>query len=256
MSADRRIDTARGGDPRLPRQALLLAGGRGKRIGNVARGRPKCLLAVQGASVVERLVDRLRDASISTCTVVTCHRAADVEAHLGDGRHLGVSIDYLHEPQPLGTAGCLGLIRRPAEPFLLVNADIVTNACFRTLGERHVASGAAATIAVRRHVTTGEFGEVDFDAAGILSAYREKPVHEAFIGMGIACLDPRACDHVRRGEPLPLPELLARLMAAGERVLCHRDDSTWLDIGRPADYEAAQRLSLPPVRCVAERRAA
>lgn len=243
-------------DTRMPRRALLVAGGLGTRLANVARGRPKCLLPVQGVSVIERLVAALGAAGVDACTVVTCHHAAAIEAYLGDGRRLGVRIDHLREPEPLGTAGCLGLVARPDGPFLLVNADIVTTACFRSLAARHVAAGAAATVAVRRHAVPIDFGVAEFDGAGLLTAYREKPVHEAFIGMGIVCLDPRACDHVRPGEALGMPDLLARLVAAGERVACHRDDGAWLDIGRPADYDAAQALRLPVPPGFAARRAA
>lgn len=239
-----------------PLQAVLLAGGRGTRLGGIARDRPKPLLPVQGVPVISRLIAQLRAAGVARCTVVTCHLADVIEAHLGDGRDLGVRIDYLREPRPLGTAGCLGLLERPERSFYLLNADIITDLSFRALAARHRRAGAAATVAVWRHTMTVEYGVVDFDPAGRVTGFREKPVHEAFVAMGMACLAPQVCGHVAAGEAISLPELLARLVAAGELVFSHRHDGGWCDIGRPEDYERAQRMLLPPVSSPARRRAA
>lgn len=240
----------------FPGHAILLAGGRGERLGELSRERPKPLLPVQGVPVVERLIDRLRLAGVRRCTVVTCHRAAEVEARLGDGRRLGVGIDFLRERWPLGTAGCLGLIERPDEPFYLVNADIVTDLCFRSLAERHLDSGAAATVAIRRHATTIPFGVVERDGDDTMIGYREKPTVESFIAAGISCLDPSVCGHVRRGEPTSLPDLLMRVLAAGERVKCHEITGLWRDIGDPRDYAASQSLPLPAMDLPVRRRLA
>jgi NDP-sugar pyrophosphorylase family protein len=235
------------GDDRPPRRAVILAGGRGSRLGALAQIMPKPLLPVQGVSVIDRLIAGLREAGVEHCTVVTCHRAAEVEAHLGDGSHLGVRIDTLLEPRPLGTAGCLGLLDRPSGPFFLVNGDIVTDLCFRTLGERHRRTRATATVGVHRQRIGIEFGVAEFDHDGRLLGYREKPEYEVFVGMGVACLDPRVCGHVSPGEAVTLPEVLDRLAVAGEPVFCHRHDGTWYDIGRREDYDACQRMHWPAV---------
>jgi len=248
-------DSDSGGlDP--PRHAVLLAGGRGTRLGAIARGRPKPLLPVQGVPVIARLMAQLRQAGVDRCTVVTCHLAELVEAELGDGRDLGVRIDYLREREPLGTAGCLGLLARPDRSFYLLNADILTDLSFRALADRHRRTGAAATVAVWRHTTTVAYGVVDFDPTGRVTGFREKPVYEAFVAMGMACLEPLVCDHVTAGEAISLPEVLGRLVAAGEVVSSYRHDGGWCDIGRPEDYERAQRMLLPPVPCPGRRRAA
>lgn len=229
---------------RMPDRAILVAGGRGTRLGAIGRDVPKPLLPVQGVPVIERLIARLRESGVQRCTVVTCHRAAEVEARLGDGGRLGVALDYLRESLPLGTGGCLGLIPRPDRPFYLANADILTDMCFRALADRHLRAGGLATVAVRRHATPIDFGVAEFDPTGRLTGYHEKPVHESFIGMGIYCLEPTVCDHVTPGEPTSMPEILSRMLVAGERVSCHPVAGLWLDIGRPEDYAASQSLPL------------
>jgi NDP-sugar pyrophosphorylase family protein len=249
-------NVSREGGDQWPRRAVLLAGGRGTRLGAIARGLPKPLLPVQGVPVIVRLLAQLREAGVDRCTVVTCHLADVVEAELGDGRDLGLQIDYLREHEPLGTAGCLGLLERPDRSFYLLNADVLTDLSFRGLAKRHRQAGAAATVAVWRHTTTVPYGVVDFDLAGRVTGFREKPVQEAFVAMGLACLEPPVCEHVTAGEAISLPEVLGRLVAAGDVVSSYRHDGGWCDIGRPEDYARAQRLLLPPVLSSARRRAA
>lgn len=229
----------------FPRRAVLLAGGRATRLGALARDVPKPLLPVQGVPVIERLVVALREAGVEECTIVSCHHAEIVEARLGDGSDLGVRIGYLRESEPLGTAGFLGCIERPERSFFLVNADVVTDLCFRSLAARHERSGAAATLAVWKHVTSIAYGVVDFDHSGRLTSYREKPKHEAFVGMGVYCLAPRVCGHVATGKPASMPEVLASLLAAEETVVCHPHDGIWVDIGSPEEYARSQHLRLP-----------
>lgn len=250
---DARVGTTAG---RSPQHAVLLAGGRGERLGAITRRVPKPLLPVQGVPAIVRLIAALREAGVATCTVVTCHRADLIEGSLGDGRDLGVRIEYLREHEPLGTAGCLGLLADPADSFYLVNADVVTDLCFRSLAEQHDQAGAAATVAVWRQVTASEYGVVEIDHRGRLVAYREKPVQENFVAMGIACLAPRVCRVVRPDEATSMPDVLARLLAAGESVVCHRHEGIWADIGRPEDFDRCQRLVLPSAPVFLKRRAA
>lgn len=242
-------------DP-MPTHAVILAGGRGTRLGAIGRAIPKPLVPIQGVPVIVRLMCGLREEGVEAFTVVTHHRADVIEAQLGDGRDLGVRINYLREPKPLGTAGCLGLLDPPDRAFFLVNADILTDLSFWTLARKHVTEKASATIAVHRHTTSIDYGTVEFDADGRLLRYREKPVLETFIGMGLSCLSPRVCDHVDRDEVVTLPEILDRLLAAGETVLCHRHDGLWCDIGRPDDYERCQTMILPPILTATRHRAA
>lgn len=229
----------------MPRRAVILAGGRGTRLGAIGHAIPKPLVPIQGVPVIVRLMARLHEAGVEAFTIVTHHRADVIEAHLGDGSDLGVRIDYLREPKPLDTAGCLGLLDPPDRAFFLANADILTDLSFGTLALKHAASRAAATVAVRRHMTPIDYGTVEFDADGHLTRYREKPAFETFIGMGLYCLSPQVCDYVPRDEALTMPEVLDRLLAANETVFCHRYDGLWCDIGRPEDFERCQTMILP-----------
>ena len=57
--------------------------------------------------------------------------------------------------------------------------------------------------------------------------------------MGVYCFHPRVLDHIERGARLDFPDLILRLLAAGERVEAWWPEAYWLDLGRHDDYELA-----------------
>jgi NDP-mannose synthase len=218
--------------------AVLLAGGKGTRLGPFTATMPKVLLPVDGVPVIERIIDQLRQQGIHDCTVVIGHLAEMVTAHLGSGERLGVRIRYVREARPLDTAGCLGQLS-PREPFLLINSDILTDFQFIDLARSHQRARCAATVAVCRHSMYVDFGVVQCDAEGRMSGYFEKPSYDVWVSMGVYCLDPSVCRLVDRGERVSMPHLLRRVQDAGHVVRCHQADCYWRDIGRPEDYARA-----------------
>ena len=222
-------------------QAVLLAGGKGTRLRPYTRDLPKPLVPLGNAPgdtpVLELLVTQLKEAGVTDLTVVTGHLAEQIEAFLGDGSRFGLNVTLVRETTPLDTAGCLGLIDRPSEPFLMMNGDLLTSLNFAAMRAAHVEGDApAATIAAHRREVKIDLGVLELDAAGRLTDYVEKPTHTFWVSMGVYVLDPRVCDLVGENERVSLPELILQLRDAGEPVASFREECYWLDIGRPDDY--------------------
>jgi NDP-sugar pyrophosphorylase family protein len=220
-------------------RAILLAGGKGTRLQPFTATFPKPLVPLDDVPVIEILVQQLRQHEITDLTVVTGHLAELIRSFLGDGERFGMRIDYFKETTPLDTAGCLGLLPRPAEPFLVMNGDLLTTLNFQHLVEFHREHRPMATIATYPKQVTIDLGVVEMDPRGYLTQYHEKPSHTFFVSMGIYCFQPEVCDYVVPGERISMPALILRLRDAGEPVLCYREDCYWLDIGRPDDYALA-----------------
>jgi NDP-sugar pyrophosphorylase family protein len=220
-------------------RAILLAGGKGTRLQPFTATFHKPLVPLDDVPVIEILVQQLRDHGIIDLTVVTGHLAELIRAFLGDGKRFGMRIDYFQETAPLDTAGCLGVLPRPTEPFLVMNGDLLTTLDFNAMIAFHRARRPMATIATYPKKVTIDLGVVEMDDQGYLTEYREKPSHNFFVSMGIYCFQPEVCDYVRPGERISMPELILRLRHADQPVLCCREDCYWLDIGRPDDYALA-----------------
>jgi NDP-sugar pyrophosphorylase family protein len=89
------------------------------------------------------------------------------------------------------------------------------------------------------NITLGVMEFDDRDAPERVTSYVEKPTLSYEVSMGVYCFDPRVLAHIEAGARLDFPDLILRLLAAGERVEAWRPEAYWLDLGRHEDYELA-----------------
>ena len=178
--------------------------------------------------VLDIVVRQLKAHGFERITVATGYLAELIEAFFRDGAAYGVPIDYFREQEPLGTVGALALIEGLADDDVLVmNGDVLTDIDYGALLERHRASDAAATIATKVRNIQVSLGVLRFGDDGDptrLTGYDEKPAMDYTASMGVYCFAPRALSHIEPGERLDFPDLILRLIAAGEtvRVLAER----------------------------------
>jgi NDP-sugar pyrophosphorylase family protein len=223
-------------------RAVVLAGGEGTRLRPYTAVIPKPLMPVGDRPVLDIVLRQLAHAGFERVTIATGYLAELIEAFCGDGRAYGLQIDYHREREPLGTVGALALLEDLDGPFLVMNGDVLTDMDYGRMLDAHVASGAAATLAATTRtveVTLGVMRFGDLRDPGLVTGYIEKPELTYEASMGVYAFDPRVLEHIEPGERLDLPDLVLRLLAAGEPVRAHRPGAYWLDLGRHEDYEQA-----------------
>lgn len=222
-------------------RGLVLAGGRGRRLAPFTTVFPKPLAPVGDVPILEVVLRQLRWHGVRRATISIGYLGELVQAYLTTrGGIPGLEIDYLRETAPLGTAGPLGLLGEREEDVLAINGDVLSTFDFSAFVAAHARERPALTVAVQPRVVPVDFGVVETDAAGEVVGWVEKPRHEYLCGIGIYAVSPRATAVIGPGEALDMPDLVGRLLAAGERVVSYRADCSWLDIGRREDYEQAQ----------------
>jgi NDP-sugar pyrophosphorylase family protein len=226
------------------RRAVILAGGEGTRLRPYTTVLPKPLMPIGDRPVLDIVVRQLKAHGFERITMATGYLAELIEAFFRDGAAYGVAIDYYREREPLGTVGALALIEGLAEQDVLVmNGDVLTDIDYGELLERHRGGDSAATIATKLRQVQISLGVLRFgdDADPTrLTGYDEKPQIDYTASMGVYCFAPRALAHIDAGEHLDFPDLILRLIAAGEVVRAWQSENYWLDIGRHDDYEQAQ----------------
>lgn len=223
----------------LALSAVVMAGGEGARLRPLTEHTPKPLLPVGDKPVVERIVHQLRDAGIRRVNLATHNKSAAFAEHFGNGNAFGVTIDYVAEEQPLGTAGALGKLRDCGEPLLVINGDILTRLNYRAFVEFHRDNRADMTVGLRRYDINVPYGVVQTEGVAV-SGIQEKPTQKLFVNAGIYLLEPAALRYVPQGKRFDMTDLIAALLADGRRVVGFPIGEYWLDIGQPADYERAQ----------------
>jgi NDP-mannose synthase len=226
-------------------RAVILAGGKGSRLGPYTTVLPKPLMPLGDRAILDVVVRQLREHGFGPLTMAVGYLAHLVQAVMGDGASHGVEIEYHVESEPLGTAGPFAKIDglRDAS-FLAMNGDIVTTLDYRHFFIEHERSGNAMTVATHQRTVRTNYGVLHVgDAAGAIrpvSGYEEKPEFPYTVSMGVYALSPSAVEQIPDGR-FDIPDLVLALLDAGLPVGAYPFDGYWLDVGRHDDYDQALR---------------
>lgn len=225
-------------------RAVILAGGKGVRLRPFTVNFPKPLVPLGETPVIEVLMQRLVSFGITDITVTLGHLAELVKAYFHHRRHFTrqFKLRYVQEEEPTGTAGSLAFVRGLTDTFLVMNGDLLTDLDLDKLVAFHRQQQAALTIATHRREVKIDLGVLEFDRDHRITGYIEKPETTYHVSMGIYVYEPRVLPFIERGQYLDFPNLVLKLIAAGEKVCAFPTDCLWLDIGRPDDYAKAQEL--------------
>lgn len=128
-------------------RAVIMAGGKGTRIARIAGDVPKPMIRIGGKPILERQIDNLRACGLTDITLVVGYMGDVIRDYFGDGKRMGVDIDYYVETSPLGTAGALMKMPKLMEDdFLLMCGDIVIDIDFNRFIDFHKERGAWASL--------------------------------------------------------------------------------------------------------------
>lgn len=204
---------------------MILAAGRGERMGPLTATQPKPLLAIGDRPLIEHHVVRLAASGIEELVVNLSYRGNQIRALLGDGSRYGVPIGYSEEGEPpLETAG--GIVQAlpllGEEPFLVVNSDVYTDFDFRVLVEGPRVP-TLVLVPNPKHHPGGDFG---LDAEGFVT-----PMPPLFTYAGVAVFEPRLFAGLEPGRR-PLKPLLDAAIARRE-LEGLKFSGSWLDVGTP-----------------------
>ncbi len=227
---------------KYPNAVFLMAGGFGTRLRPLTENCPKPLLKIGDKPILETTLRRFIESGFYNFYISTHYLPDMIREHFGDGSKWGVSIEYVHEDDPLGTAGALGLLPPEAaeHPVLMINGDILTKVNFASLLEFHQQSKAHVTMCVRKYDFQVPYGVVEAKD-GFISQIVEKPVHEFFVNAGIYVLNGDIVSSVTCGDKIDMPTLVEGLIEEPAGVSMYPVHEYWLDIGRMADFERAQK---------------
>jgi NDP-sugar pyrophosphorylase family protein len=219
-------------------KSVLLAGGLGVRMRPLTYTIPKPLLPIGERPILEEIVRSLRAFGLCDLVIAVGYRADLIETYFRDGSHLGVHIEYCREPEPLGTAGPLALIRtqfgataNPDDSLLLMNGDLLTDLDVPALIDFHGRGGQEITVVTRDYELRHPYGVIDLDGDRIMGIV-EKPTTTEMVNAGIYMLRWAALDLVPGGAPYQMPDLLNSAIAKGYRVVAHPFKGKWLAIDR------------------------
>ena len=223
---------------------VIMAGGRGTRLGAHTENCPKPMLEVSGKPMLQHIIERAIADGFQNFIISLHYLGNKIEEYFGDGNKWGVSIEYLREESPLGTAGCLSIIsNEPRVPFVVTNGDVLTDIRYSDILDFHGRHSAVATMAVRQYEMQNQFGVVRTKGVEI-EGFEEKPVYRSHINAGIYVLNPEALNHLETKQYCDMPILFERIKQKAGRTIVYPMHEPWLDVGRPADLLEARKMQI------------
>jgi dTDP-glucose pyrophosphorylase len=226
---------------RYDNPVFLMAGGFGTRLRPLTNNCPKPMLKVGDKPILEQILINFIEAGFHRFYISTHYMPEVIRDYFGNGDKWGVSIQYIHEKEPLGTGGALGLLPHSEInlPMFVMNGDLLTSVNFRSFLEFHRSHKSIATMCVREYEHQVPYGVISSEGIRIKSMI-EKPVHRFFVNAGIYLLEPSLVKSVKPGTQIDMPTLLEQKINDGEVVNTFPVHEYWLDIGRMDDFHKAQ----------------
>ncbi|MQA14057.1 MAG: NTP transferase domain-containing protein [Pseudonocardiaceae bacterium] len=220
-------------------EAVVLVGGAGSRLQPLTMSTPKPMLPAAGVPLLTHLLSRIRAAGIRHVVLGTSYRADVFGECFGDGHALGLTLDYVTEPEPLGTGGGIRNVAAAlSEPDVLVfNGDVLSGIDPGDVVRTHRGAGADVTLHLVRVPDPRAFGCVPTDGDGRVLAFVEKSDDPPtdLVNAGCYAFRREVISSIPAGRPVSVErETFPGLLAAGARLQSHVDSSYWLDLGTPA----------------------
>jgi dTDP-glucose pyrophosphorylase len=232
-------------------KAVLLAAGRGTRLGALTDQMPKPLLDVAGQPIIERILDGLKAAGISEVLIVVGYRGEQIERHLGDGSSVGISVVYARQPSPEGTGRAVSLAKEfvGSERFFVGWGDVLVGASnYARLVNESTQPDAVMAVNKVRDPTNGAAVYVDdhMRVTGIIEKPAPGTSTTPWNNAGLMILPPRIWPLIDELKPsdrreYELPQAVAALVSGGATVRAVPVDGLWFDIGTPESLEEARK---------------
>jgi NDP-mannose synthase len=223
-------------------RAIILAGGKGTRLRPYTVTFPKPLVPLGGEMpVLEIIIRQLSQQGVHHITLAVNHLANLIQAFFQDGSKWGLRIDYSLEEKPLHTIGPLTLLHDLPENFLVMNGDVLCDLDFSAFYQAHCAADNDITVSVCRREEFVNYGVLQYDAAGRITGFVEKPRYSFEVSMGVYCINRRIIERLPPGESYGFDNLMLDGLRDGLKMSARPFGGYWLDIGRPEDYETADR---------------
>lgn len=218
---------------------LILAGGEGKRLRPLTNDCPKPMLDVNGKPMLEHIIEHCKGSGFKSFYLSVNYLKEKIISYFGDGRSHGITISYLEETAPLGTAGPMSLLPRNTRfPLLVINGDVLTSLDYESLLDFHNQAGADITVCVNEQNITIPYGVVESEGSSFVGI-KEKPIVSHKVSAGMYLLGQDALNFIKKDEYLDVPELLIRAKQGGLSICVFPLHERWIDVGLPQTFQRA-----------------
>lgn len=229
-------------------KALILAGGLGTRLRSVVSDRPKPMAEVKGRPILEYLIKYFASQGIKDFILSVGYMAKMVISHFGDGKKLGVKIEYCEEKNELGTGGALINAKEMlSDPVIVTNGDTILELDLQRLIKFHEEKKSDWTMTVIKikHTSLDLVGRMVTDEDGRITAFDQSGVGE-WVNGGVYCISSKILAGINLTAPFSLEkDLLPELLRKKAKIYTFKTSGFFTDIGTPQSYKNLCKNGIP-----------
>ncbi|MBT5399292.1 NTP transferase domain-containing protein [bacterium] len=221
---------------------VIMAGGLGKRLGELTKATPKPMLHVESKPLLETILTSFIESGFYKFYISVNYKKEIIMSYFGDGSKWGVDIEYLIEDKRLGTAGSLSLItENHKHPLIVINGDVVTSLDYNKLLMHHASQQSKATMCVREYEHFIPYGVIELKDHEIVSL-SEKPKILFNVNTGIYVLEPDVIQNIPVDTFYDMTTLFNNL-SKNNKIYAYRLRDYWIDVGEKNElYRAIQDI--------------
>ena len=223
-------------------RTVINAGGKGTRISSLFSDIPKPMIDIAGKPVLEREIECLRSQGFDDLIITVSYLAESITNHFGNGEDFGVKIEYFTEPEPLGTAGALFMMRdKLTEPFLLINGDIMFDVDLKRFAGYHAKKAGLATIFTHPNNHPYDGCVIAADDKNAVTHYypKEEPRPQWYrnrVNAGLHILSPEVLT-AHASSKVDLDREVLRPLCGTGKMFCYDSPEYVRDMGTPERYK-------------------
>jgi dTDP-glucose pyrophosphorylase len=223
----------------LPIDAVIMAGGRGKRLQPLTDKIPKPLLKVGNKAIMEHNLDRLALFGIDDFWISVKYLGEQIESYFGQGKEKNIKIEYVWENDPLGTIGAVSLIKNFEHDYILVtNSDLLTNIDYEQFFLEFIRLDADLAVLTIPYQVSIPYAVLETNN-GEVKSFKEKPTYTFYSNGGIYLMKKEMLKYIPRNTFFDAPDLMQELINNNLKVISFPFSGYWLDVGRIEDFEKA-----------------
>lgn len=225
----------------IPADAVLMAGGKGKRLLPLTANTPKPLLKVGSKPIIEHNIDRLINFGIKNINLSVNYLADQLREYFLDGQQKGADIRYVQEDKPLGTIGSILLIEEFGhDDILVMNSDLLTNIDFADFYNSFKESNADMAVAATSYHVDVPYAVLEVDNENRALSLKEKPRYTYYSNAGIYFIKREVLSLIPEDTFYDITDLMEVLIQKKMKLVTYPITGYWLDIGKPEDFKKAQ----------------
>lgn len=225
----------------IPADAVLMAGGEGKRLRPLTETTPKPLLKVGEKPIIEYNIDRLQKVGIKNVNLSINYLGDQLVDYFGDGTNRNLNIRYVRENKPLGTIGSILLVENfEHEDILVMNSDLLTNIDYADFFKTYKDSEADMAVAATSYQVDIPYGVLEVNELNIVKSLKEKPRYTYFSNAGIYIIKKDLLKMIPEDEFFDITDLINRIIEMNLKLITYPINGYWLDIGKHEDFKKAQ----------------